>query len=280
MLSRKLKAFVDLARPVNVVITLLSIPAASVLAGARVGQWFQVLIAAMTGGLVAAGANAINDYFDTEIDRINKPLRPIPRGDVTKAEARGAWLVLSVLALVLNLLLNRWALAIVVCSVVLLYWYSAFFKRTAITGNVIVAIMTGMAFVYGAVAVGGLYRAIVPAIFAFLVNLAREIIKDVEDVEGDRIENALTLPVRYGIKPALLLASATIVILIATTIAAYLLNLYTVLYLYLVLIVDVVLIIVLVGMWKDQTRSTMNRLSNGLKLCMLVGLVALFLGSP
>ncbi len=280
MLSRKLKAYIDLTRPVNVFITLLSIPAASLLAGARATQWVQVLLAALTGGFVAAAANSINDYFDVEIDRINKPSRPIPRGDASKVEAWGEWFVLSVVAVALNLLLNHWALVIVVCAVVILYWYSAYFKRAIIIGNFIVAVMTGMAFIYGAVAVGNVTRAIVPAIFAFLINLIREIIKDIEDVEGDRKENARTLPVRYGNKPALLFASATIVILIVTTLAAYQIGLYTVLYLYPVLSVDVLLVVVLIWMWKDQTPSTMNKLSNGLKLCMLVGLAALFLGSP
>lgn len=280
MLSRKLKAFIDLSRPLNVGITLLSIPAACILAGARVNHWAEILIAAITGGLVAAAANSINDYFDVEIDKINKPSRPIPRGDATRKEAWIEWFVLSIVAILLNLILNLWALAIVVCAVVILYSYSAYFKRTIIVGNVIVALMTGMAFIYGAVVVENFDRAVVPALFAFLINLAREIIKDVEDVEGDRMERALTLPVRFGNKPSLWLASVTIVTLIATTIAAYQLKIYTILYLYLVLIVDVVLLTVLIWMWKDQTPSALNRLSNGLKLCMLIGLAALFLGSP
>lgn len=280
MLSKKLKAYIDLTRPINVAITLVSIPAASILAGARMSQWLPVLLAACTGGLVAAAANAINDYFDVEIDKTNKPSRPIPRGDATRKEAWTEWLVLSSIAVALNLFLNMVALGIVVFAVIILYWYSALFKRTIIIGNVIVALMTGMAFIYGAVVVGNLRRAVIPALFAFLINLVRELIKDIEDMEGDRKENANTLPVKYGPRPALWIASVSIVLLIATTIAAYQLNVYTVYFLYPVLIVDALLIAVLIWMWKDQTPLTMNRLSNGLKLCMIVGLVAIFLGSP
>jgi geranylgeranylglycerol-phosphate geranylgeranyltransferase len=179
----------------------------------------------------------------------------------------------------LNLFLNLAALAIVVFAVFILYWYSAVFKRTIFIGNLVVAIMTGMAFIYGAVIVGNPNRAVVPALFAFLINIVREVIKDIEDMEGDRKDNANTLPVRYGPKPALWVASVSIVLLIATTIAAYQLDVYTVYFLYPVLIVDVLLVAVLIGMWKDQSPSTMNRLSNGLKLCMVVGLVAIYLGS-
>ncbi len=279
MLSSKLKAYIDLTRPVNVAITVLSIPVASILAGAKVSQWLQIFVASLTGGFVAAAANSINDYFDVEIDKTNKPSRPIPRGDATKNEAWIEWLVLSIVAIVLNFFLGPYALGIVVFAVVVLYWYSALFKRTIIIGNVVVALMTGMAFIYGAVVVGNVERAIVPAMFAFLVNVAREVIKDIEDIEGDRKEHAITLPVKYGTKPALWLASISIVLLIATTIAAYLFKVYTVFYLYPVLFVDILLLIVMIWMWKDQTPSTMNRLSNGLKLCMIVGLVAIFLGT-
>lgn len=279
MLSKKIKAYIDLARPVNVVITLLSIPVASILAGAQVGQWLPVLLAAVTGGFVAAGANAINDYFDVEIDKTNRPSRPIPRGDATKGEAWTEWLLLSFVAIVLNLFLNLAALAIVVFAVFILYWYSALFKRTIVIGNVVVAVMTGMAFIYGAVVVGNFSRAIMPALFAFLINIVREVIKDIEDIEGDRKDNANTLPVKYGPRPALWVATVSIVILIATTIGAYWLEIYTIYFLYPVLAVDILLTGVLIWMWKDQSPSMMNRLSNGLKLCMVVGLIAIYLGS-
>jgi geranylgeranylglycerol-phosphate geranylgeranyltransferase len=280
MPSKKLKAYKDLTRPVNVAITLVSIPAASILAGAKAGQWVEVVVAALTGGFVAAAANSINDYFDVEIDRINKPSRPIPRGDASKREAWIEWLVLSIIAIVLNFFLSTYALGIVVFAVVILYWYSAQLKRTIIIGNVVVGLMTGMAFIYGAVVVGNLTRAVMPATFAFLINIAREVIKDIEDMEGDRKGKAMTLPVRYGTSPALWMASVSIMLLIASTIAAYQLKMYTVLYLYPVLFVDVLLVTVMILMWKDPTPSAMSRLSNGLKVCMLIGLMAIFLGSP
>jgi geranylgeranylglycerol-phosphate geranylgeranyltransferase len=280
MHSRKLRAYLDLTRPINVVITLLSIPVASMLAGARMMQWREMVLAALTGGLVAAGANSINDYFDVEIDRTNKPTRPIPRGDVSRQEAWTEWLVLSSVAITVNLFLPTSALAIVVVAVVLLYWYSARLKRTIVAGNLVVGLMTGMAFVYGAIVAGNVSRALMPAAFAFLVNVAREIVKDVEDIEGDTKEGAYTLPVRHGIQPALWLASITLIVLITSTLLAYQLKLYTTVYLYVVLVVDIFLLGAIVGMWKDQTPSGMHRISIILKVCMGGGLLAIVLGTP
>ncbi len=80
-----------------------------------------------------------------------------------------------------------------------------------------------------------------PAIFAFLINVAREVIKDIEDMEGDRKGKAMTLPVRYGTTPALWLASARWSCSSHRPLRAYQLKVYTVLYLYPVLFVDVLL---------------------------------------
>jgi geranylgeranylglycerol-phosphate geranylgeranyltransferase len=139
--------------------------------------------------------------------------------------------------------------------------------------------MTGMAFVYGAVVVGNFVKALVPAIFAFLANVAREVIKDIEDVEGDKKEGAVTLPVRYGERPALWITTATIVLLILATLAAFQLGFYTVVYLSIVLVVDALLAIVMAWMWIDLTPPNMNRMSNILKICMVIGLLAIFFGS-
>ncbi len=107
MLSRKFKAYLDLARPVNVAITCSQFPLLRFWQAQRQANGLEIVIAALTGGFVAAAANSINDFFDVEIDRTNKPSRPIPRGDATKREAWIEWLVLSIAAIALNFFLNR-----------------------------------------------------------------------------------------------------------------------------------------------------------------------------
>jgi geranylgeranylglycerol-phosphate geranylgeranyltransferase len=277
--NRKLRAWIELTRPVNILITMLSIPAACVLAGSQSGQWPLIAAAALTGALVAAGANAINDYFDVEIDKINKPDRPIPSGVLNRKEALAAWIVLSVAGISVNLALNSAALAIAVSAVIALYFYSAVLKRTVILGNLVVGLMTGMAFIYGGVVVGKFERAVMPALFAFLINVAREVVKDLEDIEGDRSGNAMTLPVRHGVKPALWFATIVIGTLMLTTIAAYALHLYNLIYLCLVLAIDCILVFAVVSMWHNSAPDNMKRLSTGLKACMVIGLIAIYFGS-
>ena len=275
----KLKALAELTRPVNCLIAFLSIAAASILAGGTGNLWIPILIGALVGAFVAGGANAINDYFDVEIDRINRPERPIPRNAVTKEEARLLWFVLSLLGLGLNVFLNRGALAIAFFAVISLYFYSMVLKKTVLMGNLVVALMTGMAFVYGAVVVDKPERSFMPALFAFLINLAREMIKDVEDMEGDARGHAATLAVKHGARAGIMAASMVLVVLIGTTLAAYTLGIYNTIYLYLVFLVDAVLMYVIVSMWKKPSPEHMRKMSFLLKLNMVIGLVAIFAGS-
>lgn len=279
MSFRKIIPYIELLRPLNVLIAFLSIAAATFLAGATAEQWKHILLASLAGGLIAGGANAINDYFDVEIDRINKSNRPLPRGSATREEAWGLWLTVSVVGLLLNIFLNSAAFVIAGTSVVILYFYSAVFKRSVLIGNFLVATMTGMAFIYGGVVAEHVDRAVIPAIFAFHINFARELVKDVEDLEGDRRENAKTFAVKYGATQALTLASITILILIVVTFVPYIVGAYSISYLLLVLLVDIGLIYVLISMWRDQTKENLGKLSMILKVNMLIGLVAIFLGS-
>jgi geranylgeranylglycerol-phosphate geranylgeranyltransferase len=279
MNSEKVKAFVQLSRPLNLLITVLSIPVACWIAGGTTHDWLSIVLAALTGVFVAAGANAINDAFDIDIDRINRPDRPLPRGALTQLDARRLWLVVSSCAMILNLFINLLALFIVVNAVIILYFYSAKLKRTVFIGNLVVALMTGMAFIYGGSTVGSIKRAVVPALFAFLINLARELIKDVEDIAGDRREHAMTLPIHYGIKPALALATLFLLLLISTTVLAVQFSMYQISFFYIVLAADILILSTIGMMWYNDSPKQMRRVSNTLKMSMMIGLAAIIVGS-
>ncbi len=278
MNSEKMKAFLLLSRPVNVLITFVSIPVACWIAGGTLNEWLIILFAATTGALVTAGANAINDSFDIEIDKINKPDRPLPKGILSQSDAKLMWFLTSVIALFLNIFTNLLSLLIVAFSIVLLYFYSAKLKRTIVVGNFVVGMMTGMAFIYGGVAVGTIERSIMPALFAFFSNFARELIKDVEDVEGDKSNNAITLPVKYGIKPALMLATISLSLLVFSTIYAMIVGIYSFAF-FSVLIADLLIVITILSMWQNHSVEKMKIVSNNLKLVMIVGLISIILGS-
>ena len=279
MNSKKLKAFVQLSRPVNIFITLASIPAGCWIAGGTTSDSLIIFLAALTGALVMAGANAVNDSFDIEIDRINRPRRPLPLGVLTQRNARQMWFIVSITAICINVFINFLALLIVIFAIILLYYYSARLKRTIVAGNVVVGLMTGMTFIYGGAIVGHIERALVPAVFAFLINFARELVKDVEDIEGDRKEHAFTLPVQYGIRPTLILATLSLLTVISLTFTAIKYSAYHSAFMYIVSVADILMCVSGVMMWQDSSSINMRRVSSNLKLSMVIGLIAIIAGS-
>ncbi|WP_178916671.1 geranylgeranylglycerol-phosphate geranylgeranyltransferase [Natronomonas gomsonensis] len=188
---------------------------------------------AITATVLATGAgNAINDYFDREIDAINQPDRPIPRGAVGARAALGYSLVLFGVASGITLLLPPLAIAIAVADLAALIAYTKLFKGLPGVGNLVVGLLTGSTFVYGGAAVGG-DLSTVGVLFGLAASatVAREIVKDVEDIAGDREEGLNTLPIAIGERRALFVAALFVVVAVVASPLPYVLRTFGVVYL-------------------------------------------------
>lgn len=279
MNSKTLAGLISLIRPLNVAISAAAAGASVAIAGVRLGEWEKIVIAMLTGALAAAGANAINDYYDHAIDRINRPNRPIPRGLLSRGDALAVWIATSVVGIFINIFLHWTALATVAASMALLWWYSAYWKRTVLFGNIIVSAMIGMAFIYGGVVAQDVRKTVTPAILAALFTLGREIVKDIEDVEGDRAGRALTFPVRFGPKKALVLATAVLTALLVAIWVPATTGFYGKVYSVLLIPLSAVVLVALVRMWRDPSSENLRRQSSLLKGAMILGLAAVVAGS-
>lgn len=271
----------ELSRPLNSIITGLTVVVGGVLAaryGIAVVGW-TLELAGLSAALVAAGGNAVNDAFDVEIDRLNRPERPIPSGRIGIKQAFGFGIALMIIGTGLGFSLSVPLGWIALAVSVLLWGYSARLKMLPFIGNVTVALCGGLAFIYGATAVGSPLGGLIPALFAILIHLAREIVKDAEDESGDRACNARTLPIVVGIQSAQRIAVVVLIVLIASTVIPYWIGQLGSVYLIIVLIgVDIPLIVVSVRLWNNLDREGLGRISRTLKWIMLIGLVALYVG--
>lgn len=204
----QVRGTVELTRPGNVLAAgVLTFIGAFVVGG--LAAPLSTAFAVLATGLATGGGNAINDYFDREIDSINRPDRPIPRGAVAPRAALAFSLALFVAAIGLTLLLPPIAVAIAVINLLALIAYTEVFKGLPGVGNALVAYLTGSAFLYGGAAVGGdLTTVLVLFVLAAAATMAREIVKDIEDIEGDREEGLNTLPIAVGERAALGVAAA------------------------------------------------------------------------
>jgi geranylgeranylglycerol-phosphate geranylgeranyltransferase len=235
------RGLLELTRPGNAV-------AAGALAfvGAFVGAGLALpipTVAAIAATVLATAAgNAINDYFDREIDRENRPDRPIPRRAVSPRGALGFALALFVAAVGFVLVLPTLAIAIAVVNCLALVAYTEYFKGLPGVGNAIVSALTGSAVLFGGAAVGNVRPVLVLGALAALATMAREIVKDVEDVEGDRSEGLQTLPIVIGEQAALRLAVVPLVLAIAASPIPYLYDLFGLPYLAVVVPADGVML--------------------------------------
>jgi geranylgeranylglycerol-phosphate geranylgeranyltransferase len=272
-------AVVRLVRPLNVVLFVVGVGVGGVLAlgGLPREAVAGLLGAAVSAALIGAAANAINDVFDLEIDRLNRPERPLPQGHLGKSGAQWIWIVCSVAGIAVGALVSGTHAAIAIGAVVLLYVYSRRLKRMPVIGNLVVSIVVAAALLYGALAVGEITMAVlVGASFAFLVTLAREIVKDLEDLVGDRSVGARTLAVTAGAGAAGALAIGLMVLTLLLTPLPFLFFGYGSLYLLLVLPACAML---LRGIWvmlgDPSSSDRAARASLFLKGVMVAGLFAL-----
>jgi 4-hydroxybenzoate polyprenyltransferase len=157
--------------------------------------------------------------------------------------------------------------------------YDLVLRRVPLLGNLTVSGIGALALIYGGAAAGHAESALVPAGFAFLFHLGREILKDLEDVTGDAAAGAGSLALAWGPRRTLGLITAIYLLLAGLTPVPYWLELYGWPYLVLVLVpVDGILAYVLIAMWRDRSVRNLRFLDRLLKTGMVFGLVALWVG--
>ena len=151
--------------------------------------------------LIAAAGYIINDYYDIKIDLINKPDRVVIGKSITRRYAILFHTFISSLGIILGTLVSlKIGLVNIICFF-LLWLYSNKLKRLPFIGNLLVAILTGLAIGL----VNLLYEVnntlvVIYALFALFVTLVREIVKDIEDMKGDNTFGCKTLPILWGIR--------------------------------------------------------------------------------
>ena len=279
---KTLIAYLELARPLNGIIAFISAWLGGMFASQgkmeNIIDLRLLLVSASAFVLLSAG-NAINDYCDYNIDRINRPKRPIPSGRIRRVNALIFAIILIVIGIWLGALINSNATGIAILVSVALVSYAFWLKRTPFVGNVVVSGLTGLTFIAGGVAIDSVQGTLVPAIFAFLFTTAREIVKDLEDTEGD-LKNGVKTLATLNPRIAVWIAISFMAFVILFSPIPYLFGWYSWHYLILVLIgVDFVLIGLAIRLGQDASRASCATIQQWMKWDIFVGLGAIYLGT-
>lgn len=264
--------------------------------------WILTLLIVSVVG-IAAGGYVINDYFDVKIDRINRPDNLVVTRIISRDAAMNLFYGLTAVGVIAGTVVAWWAhswtlLFTYVVIPGLLWFYSASYKRMFLIGNLVVAFASAIVPLLVAIAnadylhhlyqnalayspiVGELYVWTGGfAIFAFLLTWVREIVKDIEDIEGDREMECRTLPIVWGDKVAKIIA--TILLVVIATLIVYIL--FAVLpfshewkslptrYVVFGLIVPILCSIVL--LWAANNRTEYHRVQTIIKFAMFMGML-------
>jgi geranylgeranylglycerol-phosphate geranylgeranyltransferase len=227
--------------------------------------------------LISGAGNAINDYFDIKIDSINRPERPIPSGRVKLKEALYFSYLLFALGTALAFSINPVCGLIALFNSLMLIFYAKTLKSTPLFGNLSIGYLTGSTFLFGASVFGleGLKTLFVLFVLSALAITAREIVKDIEDMEGDKIEGADTLPLRIGARKASYLAVLIGFLAVLLSPLPYLMSVLGLRYLYLVFLADLGF---LAAIHQILVRNDPAKSSKMFKIAMFFALLAFIAG--
>jgi len=264
-------------RPLNGVIAALTLLPAVALGSGHVYLPIRIAIATF---FIASYGYIINDLFDFRADKVNKPERPFP------ARKLSAWDGIN--GALLCLVLGAVALAGSIAAVWLffaafvagLFLYSFKISAWLVAANLWVATLCSSAFL-----LGGLITQASPirqgmliaaGALTFLYHFGREIIKDIEDVEGDRVAGRRTIAIVWGVEVARCSAATAFGLLIVTSYISYFACGLSTIYLWLIsLAVNLPIVLIFVGLVFRKREGNIKRASIALKLVMIPALVAL-----
>lgn len=166
---------------------------------------------------IAAGGNIINDIYDVEIDKINKPNKLLIGKNISEKNATRLYILLNIIGVAVGFYLSNSVekpgfSALFIVFSALLYLYASYLKGTLLVGNLVVSALVGMSLIIVPIidllpvitlqnqaAQSVVFKTVLHyALFAFLLNLIREIVKDIQDINGDKKAGMRTLAICLG----------------------------------------------------------------------------------
>lgn len=271
--------YIVMIRPINGVIAFISVILGALISKESLDPYYRVIIVGAAAFLLLSAGNVLNDFCDVKTDIINKPLRPIPSGKIGKKSALVFSIFLFVLGTTLGLLVSLVAFAVAVLVSLILVFYTFKLRKNPLIGNISIGILTGLTFISGGIAVESIKGSIIPAIYAFLFTTGREIVKDIQDVKGDKRSGMTSLAIEFGEKKAVYISIIFFVLVIIASPIPYTFGIYSLYYLICVLVgVDLILIYCAFSLIKLPSPENAAKVASIMKFDIFIGLGAIYLG--
>lgn len=278
-LTEKLKYLFQSTRPGNLGMVAVGV-IITIFIGLGEISGIDVIIPAIIAAVsIAAGGNAINDFYDVDIDKVNKPDKPLPSGKISANELWTFSIILFVLGIGVSFLLNYLCIAIAVINSILLGLYASELKRSGFFGNILISYLVSSVFIFGAAAIGEILIGIFLSVVAFFTNASRELLKDLEDIKGDKEFGAKTLPMLIGgKKKSIAVVDSFLVVAILISPLPFLIGLLSLYYMVFALITDFVFAFVIYSLTHKSTVKSIRANQKRIKAAAFIGLLAFLAG--
>jgi len=184
-------SYLEMMRPGNSLMSVVAVMIGALLVTGPDPNLFlnplsPIYLAALAVFLISGGGNVINDFVDIESDRINRPDRPIPSGRISPRSAFSFTVVLFLAGIAIAGFLTWLAFLIAIINSAVLVLYSYSLQNKIFIGNVAIGYLVGSTFLFGGAVFGNLMLPFLLMLLAMFSTISREVVKDLEDLEGDR----------------------------------------------------------------------------------------------
>lgn len=235
----------------------------------------KLLVLSFSTVCIAAAGYIINDYYDIKIDYLNRPEKVVVGKLIRRRIALATHWVLSLIGILLGVFISIEVAVINLIAAFLLWLYSNQLKRIPFVGNVSIALLTAISLLVLLLLYPQNHILVfIYAVFAFFINLIREIIKDMEDLKGDRAFGCKTLPVVWGIRKTkrFLYLIMIIFIILLTGLTLKLDNYFLKAY-FVVLTIPAIYFVI--KLTRSDSKKDFYYLSNFSKIIMLSGVISM-----
>ena len=288
-----IKAYINIIRPINCIFASIT-PLIGLFNASKPNlsslfsnseNYILIFGGYLTYFFIAGASNVINDYYDLEIDKINKPNRPLPKGDIKPKQAMIYYWILIVISIILSIITALFSVNLIIIPLIALFFilvgyiYGWKGKRSGFLGNIMVGVSFSSGIPFGALLIKDIVEISWEIWLFFFTSMflliSREIVKGMEDLEGDSKFNIKTIANTIGIKIASIMSISFSLSAIITFIIPFLITGFTVFYILFVimgLIAVILSIIVLLGNYKNKKYQSASSLL--LKIGAYCGIIA------
>ena len=280
-----LQGLLTLIRPINSIMIGFAVLVGIIITNSSLVFSEFSFVGFLIGFFISSYSMVINDIYDIDIDKINRPDRPLPSGRVTLNDAKLFSVFLLFIGISLSIIsIIRYDSSILIFFITIFFsfisWlYSYSLKKRGLIGNFIVAISMTIPFIFGGIIINGFTNVLLLSFstIAFLSGLGREIVKTICDVKGDKSKHVNTISITLGVSNAAKLGGFLILCAVLVSIIPFVLGNVDPIYFIFLILPNSLMLYSSLKIIFDHSESSAYRIKNLLLMGMLLGLLGFLL---